>query len=196
MWGDSGLGNSHLGTRPSSCRPGGPAHLSLDERHGPDGLLQLPHLVHGAHDERGARVHDGLTALLAQGQAAAHVDPAGVVGVSPRATQHPHRASCSPGRRLSPLSGLEQSGSRAQKPRAGSRPVERAAGDQRHLGPAGPRARPIHGHNPSQTDQGLGRWLPRDLLAPWGPADQQLEPPPPRPKRGSASTHCSMWTCQ
>lgn len=56
--------------------------LSLDQRHGPNGFLQLAHLFHGAHDEGGARVHDGLTACLAQGQAVAHVHPAGEVAMS------------------------------------------------------------------------------------------------------------------
>lgn len=73
-----GRGTAARGARPPHPAPP-PAHLALDQRHGPDGFLQLPHLLHGAHDEGGARVHDGLTAPLTQGQAAAHVYPAAEV---------------------------------------------------------------------------------------------------------------------
>lgn len=98
--------------------------------------------------------------------------------------------SSSPGRRLSPLSGLgrEQSGSRAQKPRAGSRPLHGRVERQQEVtrgteGQRGPGPRPTHCHSPSQTDQGPSWSLLRGLLTgSWRRA-------PPSPERGSASTH-------
>lgn len=47
-------------------------YLSLDERDGSDGLLQGLDLSWGAGDEGGARVHNGLTSILTQGQLAAN----------------------------------------------------------------------------------------------------------------------------
>lgn len=44
------------------------AHLSLDEGRGSNGLLQRLDLLHGSSDHGRPGVHDGLTAILAQGQ--------------------------------------------------------------------------------------------------------------------------------
>lgn len=52
-----------------------PPHLSLDERHGSDGLLQGLDLRGGADEQRRPRVNDGLAAALAQTQLGAHRHP-------------------------------------------------------------------------------------------------------------------------
>lgn len=85
------------------ARLGRPTHLALDQRYGPNGLLQLADLLHRAHHEGGACVHNGLTAPLAQSQAAPNVDPVGRGSECPypgRALQGgpPSKAGCSPGR--------------------------------------------------------------------------------------------------
>lgn len=62
-------------TATDSCCALPQPHLALDERFRTDGCLQLLHLLGGAGDERGARVHDGLAAPLTQSQPVGNVHP-------------------------------------------------------------------------------------------------------------------------